>query len=169
MFVRYVLGAMLAAALLAGCSGVSVNTDYDREADFASYQTFSWVPGNEEAVRNPLLLKRVQKMAEGILVEKGYRRIDDADAADMLVGFSGHSKDKVEVWTNDYYSSPAWWGYRDVDVYQYTEGTLVIDVLDGASDQLVWRGTSTGVIEDPPKDEKILQSLQKVLAKFPPQ
>jgi hypothetical protein len=169
MFVRRVFLAVVGTVLVAGCSGVSVNTDYDREADFAGYETFAWVPGNAEAARNPLLLKRVQKMAEGILSEKGYRRLEDADAADMLVGFSGHSKDKVEVWTNDYYSSPAWWGYRDVDVYQYTEGTLVVDILDGVSDQLVWRGNATGVIDDPPRDDRILQSLQKVLAKFPPQ
>jgi hypothetical protein len=36
---------------------------------------------------------------------------------------------------------------RSVDVNQYTEGTLIVDMVEAASKQLVWRGTATGTIQ----------------------
>ena len=31
-------------AVAAGCSSISVRSDYDRDADFNTYQTFGWLP-----------------------------------------------------------------------------------------------------------------------------
>ena len=36
------LYAVMVSALTIGCSGMSVNHDWDRQADFSKYQTYSW-------------------------------------------------------------------------------------------------------------------------------
>jgi hypothetical protein len=59
-----------------------------------------------------------------------------------------------------------------VDVKQYTEGTLIIDILRPGGEQLVWRGTGTTRIreeKDPEKrTQKVNDAVDKILAQFPP-
>ena len=58
---------------------------------------------------------------------------------------------------------------RGMQTYSYKEGTLVLDVYDGASKQLVWRGSVTEVFDD---EERAIESIEKLVtslaAKFPP-
>ncbi|MBP1631665.1 MAG: hypothetical protein H6Q15_2558, partial [Bacteroidetes bacterium] len=37
-------------------------------------------------------------------------------------------------------------GYTDI--YQYDEGTLVVDFIDMAENKLIWRGIGSGVMSD---------------------
>jgi hypothetical protein len=59
---------------------------------------------------------------------------------------------------------------RDIDVHTYTEGTLIVDLIDAKEEQLVWRGSGTGVVGNQEKiKEKAGEAIQKILADFPPQ
>jgi hypothetical protein len=43
-----------------------------------------------------------------------------------------------------------WPGYgMGADVYQYTEGTINVDLIDAARKQLVWEGLGQGELNDP--------------------
>ncbi|MCH8247216.1 MAG: DUF4136 domain-containing protein [Bacteroidetes bacterium] len=51
----------------------------------------------------------------------------------------------------------------------YTEGTLVIDILDAKTDELVWRGSAVSRMSDPAYDAKeINKVVEKILEEFPP-
>ena len=54
------------------------------------------------------------------------------------------------------------WGtpyaYTELPTYSYTEGTLIIDVTDAKTDELVWRGAVTGKVDD-------VSNLQKQIVK----
>ncbi|MBC2742825.1 MAG: DUF4136 domain-containing protein [Desulfosarcina sp.] len=58
-------------------------------------------------------------------------------------------------------------------VREYDEGSLVIDLVDTASDALLWRGTGTQRFteyDDPAKTTGDINALvEKILAQFPPQ
>ena len=57
-------------------------------------------------------------------------------------------------------------------VSQYDEGTLVIDVVDMAKQELVWRGIGTGVLSENPSVEErtanINYAVTEILTQFPP-
>ena len=59
-----------------------------------------------------------------------------------------------------------------IDVYQYEEGTLVLDFVDGISKELIWRGVGTGEIDryaSPEQQDKgINEAIYKILRNFPP-
>ena len=67
------------SALAAGCSSISTNYDYDRDADFGSYCTFAWyeLPANaptdarQAQQRNDLLDKRIKNAVNAELERKG--------------------------------------------------------------------------------------------------
>ena len=57
-------------------------------------------------------------------------------------------------------------------VTQYDEGTLVIDFVDMAKQELVWRGVGTGALDETPtveqRTENINNAVTKILEQFPP-
>jgi hypothetical protein len=72
-----------------------------------------------------------------------------------------------------------WYGYRaggwggpQTYAYDYDEGTLLIDVADPATMQLLWRGSATGVVDPQASPEKrelrINDAVERMLADFPP-
>ena len=64
-------------------------------------------------------------------------------------------------------------GSRTVtDVQSYKEGTLILDVVDGGMDRLVWRGIAQAEV-DPSRDpkerqERIRKAVRDMLTHFPP-
>ncbi len=97
-----------------------------------------------------------------------------SDKPDFLIAIYGESQLKTEV--VDWGYSPGrygrYWGPGRVDVYQYEEGTLILDCVDADLMELIWHGTATGAIEPNLSAEKrtkrINNAVAKILEKFPP-
>jgi hypothetical protein len=176
------LAAIIGFALVAaGCSTISVNHDFDTEADFTTYKTYAWLQepvtavGNAAAAKqqNTLLDKRIRSAVEAELQAKGMT-VDTGNPDVLLVYHTGvDSKINVTDWGYTYPTRyGGWYGDRDVDVYQYEEGTLIVDLIDAKADQLVWRGTATKTLEDNPSPERVEQNMREVVgrmfADYPP-
>jgi hypothetical protein len=165
--------------LLAGCSSVSVNYDYDHDADFRAFTSYDWMQGPTVAVgdaraaqtRNTLLDQRIRKAVDGQLVDRGLKQRANPD---LLVVYHIGVEDKINVTDWGYtYGSYYWgWGGRAVDVYQYQEGTLIIDLINAKTEMLVWRGWATKTLEDNPSPEKaeytINSVVEKIFRDYPP-
>lgn len=167
-------------ALLACAASVRVSQDYDPAFSFADLQTYGWIQESSMArdksgVRYPLVESRIQDAVDRELAAKGYRKAD-ADQADFLVAFHAAAQEKLDVFTTyDYYG----YGWRGgfvaprTTVTQYTEGTLILDIIDRALEQLIWRGIGTQMVssdQDPEKlTERINEGVRAILADFPPQ
>ena len=78
---------VLVASLLltvAACSTVRYSADYDQEASFSQFRTYSWetLSEDEEAAlarANPFLERRLQRAVDVQLAERGFVGIDDGD------------------------------------------------------------------------------------------
>jgi hypothetical protein len=58
-----------------------------------------------------------------------------------------------------------------MNVNQYTEGTLFIDFIDKAKNELVWQGIGSGALKmkNPEKrEERIRLFVKEIIAKYPP-
>jgi hypothetical protein len=170
--------ATLALSGLTGCSSISVNYDYDNTADFMAYKTFGWVEADAAApvdadASSGLLDKRIRS---AIATELGARGMTEkAGDPDLLVVFHLGSKDKIQVTDWGYRYSSYYWGYggRNIDVYSYTEGQLIIDLVDAQRKELVWRGSGTKVISNSKKSPEQLQAaineaVNKIMQSYPP-
>jgi hypothetical protein len=175
------------AAMLAGCgSSISINYDFDQSSDFASYRTFMWMAaplpeaGNAKVAqqRNSLLEGRIKTATVNELTGKGMGSV--SSSPDLYVTYHIGAQDKVDIqsWGYGYGAGRyggAYGGYGGgggIDTYNYTEGTLIIDLIDASSEQLIWRGTATGVIDDNPSPEKLTENINnvvaRILANYPP-
>ena len=154
---------LLFIAGIAGCSsGGKLRSDYDRGADFGSYQTWNFIEdaGPDYAGYESLF---TQYMLEAITIEMDNRGYTKSDNPDLLVNFNAYVQDKTKVTTTSapppmggyygyrggYYG--AWGGYgygTQTHVSQYTEGTFNIDLIDAKQHQLVWEAVGVGRITD---------------------
>lgn len=171
------LCAALAAWLVAACATWYVTTDYDVAADFSGYRTFAWMERTYTAERlqkrraaiESLLDKKVHQAVTEALAARGFTEVDRREA-DLLVTFHTDTTHRVNITSLPYGYPPLWQPpYRQVEVFVYKEQTLIIDVIDPALFQLVWRGTASGVVDqaDLPQS-RVNDAVKAILKRFPP-
>jgi hypothetical protein len=174
--------------LLSGCASTTKGTsDYDPATNFAGYQTYAWISEHPMIVGatagrqlSPLLEGRIMSAISDSLSSKGFRRADNPEQADFVIAFTVGARDEIQVtsYPSAYrgaWGRPGYWGTgyygTDIDVRQYTEGRLSIDVFDRAEHRPVWHGWATKRItrkhEENP-EPAIREVVSAILANFPP-
>ncbi|MCP4293419.1 MAG: DUF4136 domain-containing protein [bacterium] len=173
----------LLAFFLSGCSTISVNYDYDTTTNFNQYKTFSWAPdktattpqdANQAIQGGGLLSQRIRKSVGNQLEIKGLSHAENN--GDILVVIHLGSQDKIQVTNWGYnYSNYYWGGFggRQMDVYQYTEGRLIIDLVDSKSMELIWRGTGSGAVDNRQQSPDEIQRriddvVAQIMVNYPP-
>jgi len=166
---------------LGACSTLRVGSDFDHAAHFSGYHTYALMVREHRGMRNPLTVQRTEDAIEAELGAKGFQKAADAAAADFIVDFTigVHERTDVESYPAPY-ASP-WWGLHgwwggpywgeQIDVHQYHEGTLSIDIFDGRTHRPVWHGwakkdLSRSDIEKPAAP--IREAVSAILRGYPP-
>jgi hypothetical protein len=173
---------MVAFALItAGCQSIQTYSDYDHRVDMSGYRTFSWISEHpmvdSSPAVSPLTEGRVQLAIIDVMQDKGIAFVADPKQADFVVAFTVGSRQKVRVDTTSYpigYRGPFVWGpgyYQDVNVREYTEGRLAIDIFDTKLHQPVWHGYGTKSITGSDRKDPaaaIHKAVAAILRPFPP-
>lgn len=164
--------ALMAMIIITSCSPLRVSSDYDEAADFTQYKTFSFHDkGIEKLQLNDLDKRRVINAVTTELTAKGMQPAKDQP--DVVVNILASNKEKIDV---NYYNDPFWgwyyypWGMNQASVNQYTEGTLIIDLIDNKTNTLVWQGQGSGFRVDniQNKAETIKEAINIIMSHYPP-
>ena len=158
--------------LLALPAAASVSVDFDEDNDFSGYKTYSWVDGTP--AKNDLSHKRIVEAIEAQLAAKGLTQTEGK--ADVYVAYHG-AVDAQQRLNVSNYGYGTWGGYRgyrgwgvsgstSVTSYDVHIGTLIIDIIDTGTDQLVWRGHAEKELAYKPNPEKSRKKLNKILGKM---
>lgn len=168
----------LSAGAMAACSSSTVGYDYDSRANFRAYRTYEWLVDKQEntgdkRVDNVLVDARIRTAIGTELRAKGYVESPDSKP-DFFVAYYMRVKDLMKgSSTQNYIGDRATGTFTTLsDIHAYKEGTLLIDVVDGSSKQLVWRGSALAEV-DPgmtpeDRDKLIRRVVQAMFAHFPP-
>lgn len=172
------LALLCLAVVLAACSTLpAVRTEYDPQIDFAQYRTFGFIKplGTDRSGYETLVSQNLKSAARRQMELRGYRYTDTNP--DLLINFNAHLTDRVEIARvpispAEYYGyrSYATWRDYDIELAQYKEGTLNIDVVDAARGQLVWEGIATGPVTAKVYKNRQLaieQAVEQVFGKYP--
>jgi len=183
---RYLLTACVvfsSAVLLYGCTtGPKTFGNANPNLDFTQYKTYNYQrvldtdrePGVRSIVTTYLINATDREMQA-----RGYKK---ADNPDLEIQFSIYTKEKISSRSSPGTSTGGYYGYRgrggyggsvaysETQITQYTEGTLNIDLVDNAKDQLAWEGVAIGKVRDEAR-ENLEGAANKVVAeifqKFP--
>jgi hypothetical protein len=171
-----------ALAFLAACTtGPQIKSDYDRSANFASYRTFAFFDplGTDTAGYESLVTQTIKSAVRQQMESRGYVYADTG--ADLLVNFNGKLQEQTRIqqvptmmgpyygYRGGYYGGWGGYGY-DTYVYEYTEGTLNIDIVDARRKQLVWEGVAVGRVtrkHEQNRDATLRAAVAEIFTRYP--
>ena len=167
-----ILRPMAILLLVAGCSTVRVNTDYDKGTDFSKFKTFSQKPppAGSRTLKgySEIAGRHINSAIAANLEAKGFRMAPEGAEGDLIVAFSIDGQPRQDVqWTGGGYGG--WYGQSYT--VNYVEGTLTIDLFDTEKHQLVWHGYGQTNIYGSQTDNygKVDEAVEQILKEFPPQ
>lgn len=177
------LPLLVLSLLLAACAGGPPKpvVDFKPDYNFTGVKTYAFSPG-ESVGASTLVGGRVEKAIAAQMKRQGIA-IAEPEKADVLVRFMLMTQDKQDVRTyNRYYGGAAYNCWRcgptmgsmgtEVQVHNYTEGTLVIDIIDTALKRTVWHAISKGKVNKnlspDERNERVLAVVGNMFAEYPP-
>lgn len=162
--------------LVTRCSPeIQAYTDYDPDYDLWKYQTFDWSQnvniGQNQNPRyyNELNDKRIKKAILRQLEKRNYHLTDSS--AQLVLQYHIIVEDTAVITGPFGYVYGLYWMRRQQQRYAYTQGTLILDLMDTRINQLVWRGWAVAALDglnSPEEIDKLVDTaVQKMFVKFP--
>jgi hypothetical protein len=171
--------------LATGCAGRPVSTDFSPATSFSQFRTFALVAPPDTAGQQ-LLDQRVRNAVQAQLDAKGLTA-SDRQHADLFVGYGMVDRTHKEIYSyRDGGGGGGGGGWRywrwgvawpmtvQRRVETYTDGTVVVNLIDAKTKQVVWEGEVGDVVNLPVTNpvsatQKIDAAVAKLFTKYPPQ
>lgn len=182
----------LASLLFIGCSGYQYYALQSNKASFNKYRSFAWLPVPDTSrLVNDIVDERIKDAITAGLEKRGL--VLQTARPDLLVRYTVQVKDRFRVYNNPafvYGPDVVYWGvarnrygryfyysynrpfpvYVGSDIVQvpYSEGTLIVDLIERRNHQVIWRGYGIGDVDDPQKAANdIPEVIEGILNKLP--
>jgi len=164
------LGAMLLTATAAVAQ--QVKTDYDRDADFGHYRTYSW---ENVQTQGQLWVDRIKEVVNSALAAKGWKQVDSGGDVAVVAIEATQNQQTLNTFYDGFGGGWRWRGFggfgdSTTTVDTYRVGTLVVDLFDSSTKKLIWRGSASETLSD--KSDKNIKTLdkgvEKMFDRFPP-
>jgi Domain of unknown function (DUF4136) len=169
----YVLFAMM-FLFAAKSPAQQVKTDYDRGANFAQYKTYSW---QHVKTKDPLDVNRVKNAVNAALAEKGWSQVESGGDVSIVAVEITREQQTLDTFYNGFGGG---WGWRrfggggigeaTTTTDTYKVGTVVVDLFDTKTKQLIWRGAASDTLSN--NSDKNIKNLDKgvdqMFKNFPP-
>ncbi len=153
-------------------SAGQVKTDYDRSADFSQYKTYSW---EQVKTRDPLDADRIKNAVNTVLAAKGWTQVNSGGDVSVVAMEMTHNQQTLNTFYDGFGGGWRWRGFGGLGeatttTETYKVGTLVVDLFDAKTKQLIWRGDSSDTLSN--NSSKNIQTLdkdvEKMFKQFPP-
>lgn len=166
------LAILITLATLTSCSPhIRVYTDCDPDFDLWTYKTYNWVAtANVETGKNPLYYnelndKRIKTAVSNELTSRGYRLVEEQPG--LIVHYHIVVTEEALVSPESFsYNYSPYWTEALANLSPYREGTLIVDLMDSQSKNLVWRGWAVSAISDDYKPKQIDALIKKAVTKM---
>jgi hypothetical protein len=132
--------------------------------NFSKYHTYKWIAIEGASHPNQIVDAEIKQAVDAQLSTKGLTKTDD-EKADLYVGYQ-IAVDQEKQWNA--YGMGGRWGGGMASATQSTIsiGSLVIDMYDPGTKQLVWTGTASKSIDPSSNQQKNQNNLNKAMAKL---
>jgi len=176
------IAAAAALTVVAGAPafGAKPQIQWDPEYDFSTVSTFQWREPPEISLErsDPFLHSRIVNAVEYELTGFGLTEIDVAP--DVYVTYHSSTETDVRITSTSVgygfgsYGLGGWghYGYgfggpisTTSRATEIERGTLVVDVVDADTNDLIWRGSASGIVisDDPQKTQRnVVRTIEKM-------
>jgi Domain of unknown function (DUF4136) len=154
-------------------SAQQVKTDYDRNANFAQYKTYSW---EKVKTKDPLDVDRIKSDVNSALAAKGWTQVDSGGDVSVVAMEITHEQQTLNTFYDGFGGGWRWRGFGGLGeatttTDTYKVGTLVIDLFDTKTKNLLWRGSSSDTLSNNSNAniKNLDKGVDKLFKHFPPE
>jgi hypothetical protein len=165
---------VLLAGILAACAvtkAQDVHYNFMPGTDFSKYHTYKWVSIEGGAHPNQIVDAQIKQAIDAQLASRGLTKTT-GDTADLYVGYQIAVNQQKQWNAYGMGGGLRWGGLATATSSTISIGTLVLDLYDPATKQLVWTGTATKTLDPSSNQEKnqrnLDKAMEKLLKNFPP-
>jgi hypothetical protein len=171
---------------LSACATQKPNYDYLASADFGKYQSYNWASVDKDSKENhraksQLVDQRIIDAVDKALAAKGVHKA--SDSPDMMINYhvsvsaqeQQQPRGRVSIGSSSYGRGSSVGFAVSMPVggtRTYQEGTLVIDMMDANSKDLLWQGWGSRTVYQDTDPERLTALINEVvaeiLANYPP-
>ena len=156
--------------LTAASFAQQVKTDYDHNANFGQYKTYSW---EKVQTKDPLMVDRIKQAVNGALTAEGWTQVESGGDVSVVAMEITQNQQTLNTFYDGFGGGWRWGGFGDATTTTetYQVGTLCVDLFDAKAKNLIWRGSSSDTLSsNADKNTKNLdKGVQKMFAHFPPE
>lgn len=108
------------------------------------------------------------------MISRGYQKVKENP--DLIINVGVDITKKTQTRETDIRDAPMYIGQRnykweseEIVVRKYTEGTVTLDIVNHANNELIWQAISSGILEKKREknQKKIIKGVKKLFKKFP--
>lgn len=147
-----------------------VDLDYDKEADFRAFKSYSWKDAGAVA-EDPAMHARIVWYVERELEKKGLEKVADGKG-DLLVRYYAKKREGLKGTPSQGETTlPGGAGQltTSVDFHKVLEGTLLVELQRASDERPVWRAaTEYRSIDKQRIDAETKLAVRLLIAKYPP-
>jgi hypothetical protein len=163
----------IVAGLVAGAAILiaDVKTDYSHSTDFGQLHTYSWLKVD---AGDTLWVDRIQRAVDGELTAKGWSKVESGGDAAVSAFGSRQNQQSLQTYYDGFGGGWFWRGFgpdlATTTIVNTPVGSLVVDIFDGHSKHLIWRGTANKTLSDKPEknERKLEAAVRDMFKNFPP-
>jgi hypothetical protein len=178
------ISLVLLTVFIAACSGIKVVHDYDKSVDFSKYKTYEYYgwADNSDQILNQLDKDRIEKAFGMEFSKRGLMYVENNGDLIVTLYIVTQQKQQTTATTTGmgagyggYYGYGPGWGWgggmatTTYNTYDYTVGTLVVDVYDKSNKQLIFEASGSGEINENPKnrEKSIPNTVAQIMYSYP--
>lgn len=169
------LGVLIFLSLLLSSFGLLAQTptrkptlevEYDRERDFSKYESYAWSKSQEPATRGADHIRVVKAVAEK-MEERGFHI--DTMRPSVWIRYRLEKRSKVQ---SSSAQKESVWDPTDLEtrvrVERYKEGSLSLEIVDAATNIILWRAQCTHIQGTPDKaEQEINETVARLFTEYP--
>lgn len=181
-----ILPVLMIAVIISACSSIKVTTDYDKTVDFTQIKTFEYYgwAAESDKLLNSLEKERIERAFGDELRSRGMEYVESG--GDVIIALFVMTQNKTQYnatttgmgYGGHYGYGPGYgWGpgmgmsmsTTTVNEYNYTVGTLVIDMYHPGTEQLIFESIGSGTVDDNPqtREKKLPKNIAQIMAPYP--
>jgi hypothetical protein len=149
-----------------------IKTDYDRDANFNQYKTYSF---EKIQTRDPLWVDRIKEAVNADLMSKGWTPVQAGGDVAIVAIETTQNQPTLNTFYDGFGGGWGWrrggsFGDSTTTVENYKVGTLVVDLFDSRTKKLIWRGSASDTLSDKSGNniKTLDKGVQKMFDHFPP-
>src|SRR5262245_28869672 len=154
--------------------------DFDKGANFATYKTYAQKDGTK--VGQPLIDDLIVAAIDAQMAAKGFTKSESNPDVVVIYHVAFDKQKDISTFSSGYGGGYGPYGYgwgggwgggtSTTQVRDILIGTLVVDMADTKTKQMVWRGMGTKEVDTNAKpdkrDKSISKAVEKIFKNYPP-